>query len=320
MSDTSSLFVVLAAGKGVRMRSALPKVLHPIGGRSMLAHVLTTAQAAGARRLALVVGAQTDPVKSEAARIAPGIELFEQSVQRGTADAVLAARAALAAHSGDVVVMFADTPLIESGAVGKLLAALDAGANVAVMAFEPADPTGYGRVIAGPAGSVAAIREHKDASEAERQIRLCAAGAMAFRVPDVAGLLSRIGNANANGEFYLTDVAAIAAAEGLAVKAVMCSVEEAAGVNSREQLAAAEAVFQTRARRKVMDGGATLIAPETVWFSFDTQVGRDVTIEPNVFFGPGVAVEDGAQILANCHMTGTRIRNGGFVIAVRRSR
>ena len=313
MTETSLLIVLLAAGKGVRMRSDLPKVLHCIGGRPMLGHTLATAQAAGAGRLALVVGPEAGPVRAEAARIAPDIEIFEQPIQAGTGDAVLAARAALERHRGDVLVMFADTPLIEAATLRRLIATLDAGAHLAVLAFEPSDPTGYGRLIADASGRVTAVREHKDASDAERNIGLCAAGAMAFRVPAIARLLSRIGNANASGEYYLTDAIAIAASEGLTVKPVLCSVDEAAGVNSRAQLAAAEAMFQARARRKAMDDGATLIAPETVWFSFDTTIGRDVIVEPNVFFGPGVVVEDGAQILANCHMTSTRIRQGARV-------
>ena len=317
MTETSLLIVLLAAGKGVRMRSDLPKVLHGIGGRPMLGHTLATAQAAGAGRLALVVGPEAGPVRAEAARIAPDIEIFEQPVQAGTGDAVLAARAALERHRGDVLVMFADTPLVEAATLRRLIATLDAGAHLAVLAFEPSDPTGYGRLIADASGRITAVREHKDASDAERNIGLCAAGAMAFRVPAVARLLSRIGNTNASGEYYLTDAIAIAASEGLTVKPVLCSVDEAAGVNSRAQLAAAEAMFQARARRKAMDDGATLIAPETVWFSFDTTIGRDVIVEPNVFFGPGVVVEDGAQILANCHMTSTRIRQGCPCRAVR---
>jgi bifunctional UDP-N-acetylglucosamine pyrophosphorylase/glucosamine-1-phosphate N-acetyltransferase len=324
MPDRPLLIVALAAGKGERMRSALPKVLHPIGGRSMLGHVISTAQGAGATAVALVVGpgagAADSPVRAEIARVAaspavgaPSIEVYEQGQQRGTADAVLAAREALQRQTGDVLVVYADTPLVETATLRQLIAALDAGAQVAVLAFEAADPTGYGRVIVDNAGCVSAIREHRDASATERDVRLCAAGAMAFRVSDIVGLLSRIGNDNAKGEYYLTDAIALASAQGLVAKAVLCTEEEAQGVNTREQLAAAEAVFQNRTRRKVMEGGATLIAPDTVWFSYDTVVGRDVTIEPNVFFGPGVTVEDGVQILANCHFTGARIRTGARV-------
>jgi bifunctional UDP-N-acetylglucosamine pyrophosphorylase/glucosamine-1-phosphate N-acetyltransferase len=311
-SQASLLCILLAAGKGVRMRSTLPKVLHPVGSRPMLAHTLATAQAAGARRIALVVAPDADRVSAEARRLAPEVEIFEQPTQAGTAHAVLAARAALESHRGDVLVMFADTPLVEAMTLRRLIAALDAGAHLAVLAFEPQDPSGYGRLITDGAGRVTAIREHKDATDAERAIGLCAAGAMAFRLPSLGSFLGQIGNKNASGEYYLTDAVALAAGEGRVVRFVTCSVDEALGVNSREQLAAAEAAFQWRARRKAMEG-ATLIAPETVWFSFDTVIGQDVTIEPNVFFGPGVVVEDGAHIMANCHFVGATIRKGARV-------
>jgi bifunctional UDP-N-acetylglucosamine pyrophosphorylase/glucosamine-1-phosphate N-acetyltransferase len=317
MPRSPLLTITLAAGKGERMRSELPKVLHRIGGRSMLAHVLAAAQSAGANSLALVVGAGAAAagslVGAEAARAAPGIELFEQLNQMGTGDAVLAARQALERHRGEVLVVYADTPLIEAATLERLVQALKDGVHIAVLAFEPADPGGYGRLILNDAGRVTAIREHKDASEAEREIGLCAAGALAFRVPDLVGLLSRIGNDNAKGEYYLTDAIALGCADGLVATAVLCTEQEAQGVNSRVQLAAAEAVFQDRARRKAMEGGATLIAPETVWFSHDTTIGQDALIEPNVFFGPGVVVENGAQILANCHITNSRIRAGARV-------
>lgn len=313
MSTQPHLIIILAAGKGVRMHSDLPKVLHRIGGRSMLAHVLATAQEAGASRLALVVAPGMEAVRAEAKTIAPGIDVFEQTHQAGTADAVLAARPAIEAHRGDVTVLFADTPLIEVATLRKLTAALEAGAGIAALGFEPADATGYGRVIVDGEGRVTAIREHDDASEAERRIRLCNAGAMAFRVADLAGLLGRIGKANAKGEYYLPDAIALAAEQGLITRPVVCTGDEAMGINSREQLAAAEAVFQRRARSRAMQAGATLTAPDTVWFSFDTSIGRDVTIEPNVFFGTGVVVEDNVEILANCHMVGVRIRKGARI-------
>jgi bifunctional UDP-N-acetylglucosamine pyrophosphorylase/glucosamine-1-phosphate N-acetyltransferase len=313
MADTALLVVVLAAGKGVRMRSALPKAMHSIGGRSMLAHVLAGAAAAGAGRIAVVVGRGMEPVRAEAVRVAPASEVFEQSEQLGTAHAVLAARAALERHAGTVIVVFADSPLLEPATLRRMIDALDAGARIAVLGFEPADPHGYGRLIVDERGRVAAIREENDASEAERRLRLCNAGAMAFRVPNLVALLAQIGSANAKGEYYLTDAPALAAAAGLVVVPVACSAEEAQGVNSRMELAGAEAVFQRRARRRAMEGGATLTAPETVWFSHDTALGRDVLVEPNVFFGPGVVVEDGAQILANSHIVGTRIREGARV-------
>jgi bifunctional UDP-N-acetylglucosamine pyrophosphorylase / glucosamine-1-phosphate N-acetyltransferase len=313
MTNQPVLIVVLAAGKGVRMRSDRPKVLHAIGGRSMLAHVLDTARAAAEAKLALVVAPGMDAVRAEAARIAPGIEIFEQPVAAGTANAVLAARSALERHAGDVIVVFADTPLLLADTLRRLRQTLQDGAQIAALGFEAPDATGYGRLILDGDRRVTAIREHADASDAERQVGLCNAGAMAFRIGNLADLLSRIGNGNAKSEYYLTDIVAMVADEGLVTRPVSCAPEEALGINSREQLAAAEAVFQARARRKAMERGATLIAPETVWFSFDTTIGRDVIIEPNVFFGPGVAVEDGAHILANCHFVGARIRAGASV-------
>ena len=313
MASQPLLIIILAAGKGVRMRSDLPKVLHPIAGRSMLAHALANARAAGAARLAVVVAPAMDEVRAEAQRIAPDIEVFEQTVPSGTASAVLSARPALERHQGDVIVLFADTPLLEAASLHDLLGALDAGAQIAALGFEAPDATGYGRLLLDAKGRVTAIREHADASEEQRHIGLCNAGAMAFRVADVVGLLARIGNDNAKREYYLTDAVAIAAGDGLTTLPVRCTPEAALGVNSREQLAAAEAAWQRRARRRVMEAGATLVAPETAWLAFDTVLGRDVTIEPNVFFGPGVVVEDGAHILANCHIVGTRIGRGARV-------
>jgi len=310
MSKPPLLIVVLAAGKGVRMASATPKVLHQVAGRSLLGHVLATAQATGAD-LALVAP-PAEAVRVEAARIAPGIGIFEQSRALGTGAAVLAAEPALRRHRGDVLVLFADAPLIELATIERLIGTLQGNA-LAVLAFEPADTTGYGRLIADDAGNVTAIREHGDASEDERRLRLCNAGAIAFRVGDLASLLRRITNANAKGEYYLTDAVEIAVAQGLRARPVMCTPAEALGINTRAQLAEAEAAFQARARRQAMHAGATLIAPETVWLSFDTRIGRDVTIEPNVFLGPGVVIEDGVQILANCHIIGARLRAGARV-------
>ncbi|HET6221924.1 MAG TPA: bifunctional UDP-N-acetylglucosamine diphosphorylase/glucosamine-1-phosphate N-acetyltransferase GlmU, partial [Dongiaceae bacterium] len=279
----------------------------------MLAHVLATARAAGADKLALVIAPGMEAVRAEAVKAAPGIELFEQATQGGTAHAVLAVRGALEQHLGDVIVLFADHPLTEAATLRRMIATLDAGANIAVLGFRPADPSGYGRLVLDGGGRVSAIREHNDASEEERRIGLCNSGAIAFRVPKLAELVARVGNSNIKGEFYLTDAVALAAGDGLAAMPVECEPDEAMGVNSREQLAAAEAAFQARARRRVMEAGATLVAPETVWLSFDTVLGRDVTIEPNVFFGPGVTVEDGAHIMANCHIVGARIGRGARV-------
>lgn len=301
MSQRPLLVVVLAAGQGTRMKSQLPKVLHKIGGRSMLGHVLAVAQSIGADALSVVVGPGMDVVRSEALAQAPGAKVFVQEVQRGTADAVLAAREALASHAGDVLVLYADTPLLPAATLEALRASLDAGAGIAVLGFEAADPTGYGRLLTDKDGWLTAIREEKDVSATERAVRLCNSGVMAFRLGDVLGVLTRVGNDNAKGEYYLTDAVEIARAQGAKAAVVTCAEEDVLGVNSRDQLAVAEAIFQKRARLAVMREGATLIAPETVWLSYDTRIGRDVLIEPNVFFGPGVVVEDGAEIKANCH-------------------
>ncbi len=301
MSPRPLLVVVLAAGQGTRMKSSLPKVLHKIAGRTMLGHVLAAARHLGASATAVVVGPGMDIVRAEAVREAPDAQVFVQQVQQGTADAVLAARDALATHQDDVLVLYADTPLLPASTLESLRASLDAGAGIAVLGFNAADPTGYGRLLVDSDGWLTAIREHKDASESQRAVRLCNSGVMAFRLPDVLGVLSAITNANAKKEFYLTDAVEIARARGARAAVVTCAEDDVLGVNSRDQLAIAEAIFQRRARLAVMQEGATLIAPETVWLSFDTKIGRDVVIEPNVFFGPGVVVEDGAEIKANCH-------------------
>ena len=313
MPQPPLLIVVLAAGMGVRMRSRRPKVLHQLAGRSLLGHALARAQVGGASQIAVVVGPDMDAVRAEVLAHAATAEVFEQARQVGTADAVLAARPALERHRGDVLVLFADTPLIEAATIEQLTATLAQGANIAVLGFNPEDPTGYGRLLVDARGRVTAIREHKEASAAERAQPLCNAGAMAFRVPSFVDLIARIGNANAAKEYYLTDAVAIASSEGLIALPVVCSPQEAMGINTREQLASAESIFQARARAKAMREGVTMIAPETVWLSYDTAFGRDVTIEPNVFFGPGVVVADGAEIGANSHIVGARIGEGARV-------
>jgi bifunctional UDP-N-acetylglucosamine pyrophosphorylase/glucosamine-1-phosphate N-acetyltransferase len=307
------LTVVLGAGKGTRMKSDRPKVMHAIGGRSMLAHVITTAQAGGTDRVAVVAAPGMDDVAVEARRVLPTAQVFTQHTQRGTADAVLAAREALATHAGDVLVMFGDTPLVRSETIRALIAALERGANLAVLGFVAADPTGYGRLLTDPSGSLLAIREHNDATPAERTVTLCNSGLMAFRVPHLLGLLDRIGTANAKGEFYLTDAVELARADGLSCVVVVGDQAEMLGVNSRAQLAEAEAVFQRRARTAAMAAGATLIDPATVWFAYDTRLGRDVVVEPNVFFGPGVTVDDDVVIRASSHLEGASIGKGARI-------
>lgn len=298
------LTVVLAAGKGTRMKSTLPKVLHPIAGLAMLGHVLQAARGAGSGLTAVVVGPGMEGVAREARREARDAEVFVQTEQLGTGHAVLAAGPLLERHKGDVLVLYGDTPLITAATLKRLRGALDGGAAVAVLGFHAADPTGYGRLITDASGDLVAIREEKEASAAEKAVGFCNSGVMAFRLPSVAALLGRIGNDNAKGEYYLTDAVEIARRDGLKAAAIACPEREVMGVNSRDQLAVAERIWQEARRREVMLGGATLIAPETVFFSHDTRIGQDVVIEPNVFFGPGVTVEDRVVIKANSHIQG----------------
>ena len=313
MTAPPLLTIVLAAGKGTRMKSAHPKALHRVAGLSMLGHVLAAAEVAGSDQIAVVVGPDMDAVETEALARAPRAKVFLQREQQGTAHAVLAARAALAGYRGDVLVLVADVPLLTSASIARLRSALEAGNNVAVLGFHAADPDGYGRLLADRSGALVAIREHRDASEAERAVKFCNSGVLAFRCPDLVSLLDRIDTANAKAEYYLTDAVAIARGDGLEAVAVACGEDEALGINSRDHLAAAERIYQDRVRLRMMREGVTLTAPDTVWFSHDTRIGRDVTIEPNVFFGPGVVVEDGVVIHAHCHFWGAHIRKGAEV-------
>ncbi len=309
MTERSLLVVVLAAGEGTRMASRLPKVLHQIAGRSMLHHVLETTRQAGATRVAVVVGPGRDDVAAEALRVRPDAQVFVQEERLGTAHAVLAARAALEAPVDDVLVLYADTPLLRPETLAQLRAPLADGAGVAVLGFRPADPTGYGRLLTDGAELVA-IREEKDATAEERAITFSNAGVMALRGDKALSLLSAIGNANAKGEYYLTDAVEVARAAGLRAVAAEADEDEVAGVNSRLQLAEAESILQKRLRRAAMAGGATLIAPKTVFFSADTKLGRDVIVEPNVVFGPGVTVADDVVIHAFCHLEGAHLESG----------
>jgi bifunctional UDP-N-acetylglucosamine pyrophosphorylase / glucosamine-1-phosphate N-acetyltransferase len=309
----SCLAIVLAAGEGTRMKSARPKVLHAVGGRSLLAHVLAAVAGSGAGRAAVVVGPGREDVAAEARAAMPEAEVFVQADRLGTAHAVLAARPVLERDGfDDLVVAFADTPLVEAGTFARLRAPLAQGAAVAVLGFEARDPAGYGRLIM-DGERLAAIREHRDATDEERAVRFCNAGLMALRGDLALDLLARVGNRNAKGEFYLTDVVELANAAGHAVVAVSAPEAEVQGINDRVQLAAAEADLQARLRRRVMEEGATLLAPETVFLSADTRLGRDVLVEPHVVFGPGVTVEEGAVIHAFSHLEGARVGPGASV-------
>lgn len=301
--------IVLAAGKGTRMRSDLPKVLHRVAGRTMLGHVLAAVQAAGAGRIGVVVEPGQSAVEAEVASAAPGARIHHQAERLGTAHAVLAARETLAEGADDVIVAFGDTPLVTAATLTRLRAPIGQGASVAVLAFDIANPMGYGRVLTQD-GNVTAIREEKDASADERQVGLCNAGLMALSGRHALDLLGRIGNANAAGEYYLTDAVALAVADGLPVAVVAVDEAEAQGVNDRVQLAVAEAEIQSRLRHVAQLGGATLIAPETVFLSADTVLGRDVLVEPHVVFGRRVTIADGCTIHAFSHLEGATLEPG----------
>ncbi len=279
----------------------------------MLAHVLASVAAAGVGNVAVVVGPGRDDVRAETLRIAPHADVFVQSERLGTAHAVLAARVALAAGYDDLIVLFADTPLVTGATILALREALAAGAGVAALGFEAADPFGYGRLLQDSGGRLAAIREEKDASADERAIRLCNAGLMAIDGRRAFELLARIGNDNAKREYYLTDIVELARADGLETRVVVADETEVLGVNDRIQLAQAEAVLQTRLRRAAMAAGTTLVAPETVFLAHDTALGRDVVIEPHVVFGPGVTVADGAVIHSFSHLEGAQIGAGATI-------
>lgn len=306
MASRTCLTLVLAAGEGTRMKSARPKVLHEAAGRSLVGHALSSALAAGASRLAVVIGPDRSDVAEEVHRYATGAQVFVQTERRGTAHAVLAARSALEQPADDILVLFADTPLVRPETLSRMRAALADGAAVAVLGFSASDPTGYGRLIVRD-GELVAIREERDAGPDERKIGFCNAGLMALSGEHALKLLTAVTNDNAKGEFYLTDVVGLARGLGLKTVALEADEAEVQGVNTRAQLASVEAQFQARLRLAAMDNGATLIAPETVFLSADTKLGRDVLIEPNVFFGPGVTVEDFATIRANCHLEGAHV-------------
>jgi bifunctional UDP-N-acetylglucosamine pyrophosphorylase/glucosamine-1-phosphate N-acetyltransferase len=301
--------IVLAAGEGTRMVSALPKVLHRIAGRPLLAHVVAAASES-ADRIAVVVGPGQAPAAEAARRIAPQAEIFVQEERRGTAHAVLAARAAVA-RGDDLLIVYGDTPLVRAETLRSLARAL-ADAAVVLLGFRPSDPTGYGRLVV-EGGQVVAIREERDANPAERRIDLCNAGAMALSGKHALELLERIRDDNAKREFYLTDVVALARGRSLSVAVREATEEEVMGVNDRSQLAGAEAAMQQRLREAAMKGGATLVAPDTVFLSADTKLARDVVVEPYVVFGPGVVVEEGAVIRSFCHLEGSRVGAGASV-------
>ncbi|WP_095200030.1 bifunctional UDP-N-acetylglucosamine diphosphorylase/glucosamine-1-phosphate N-acetyltransferase GlmU [Mesorhizobium carmichaelinearum] len=306
MSQRSCLSVILAAGEGTRMKSVLPKVLHQIAGLPMVAHVAKAAEAAGASSEAIVIGHGAEEMRKAVAKFAPKAETFVQEKRLGTAHAVLAAREAISRGYDDILVMFGDTPLIDAEALTVARSKLAEGAAVVVIGFRPPLPNGYGRLVE-KGGKLIAIREEKDCSEAEKKIGFCNAGMMAVAGAHALKLLDAVGNKNAKGEYYLTDIVEIAGAQGLDVVATEASFENALGINNRAELAQAEGIWQARRRQEAMLSGVTLIAPETVYFSYDTEIGADTIVEPNVWFGPGVKIAGGAKIHAFSHIEGATI-------------
>jgi bifunctional UDP-N-acetylglucosamine pyrophosphorylase / glucosamine-1-phosphate N-acetyltransferase len=312
VGERSCLAIVLAAGEGTRMRSARPKVLHAIAGRSLLAHVLDAVAKAGSTTTAVVVGAGGDAVAAEAKRVVPAAEIFVQAERRGTAHAVLAAKPALARKPDDVLVIFGDTPLIRSQTLARLRAGLAQGAAIVVLGFRPRDPAGYGRLVL-EGDELVAVREELDASEAERAMDLCNGGLMAFAGPTALAILERIGNDNRKGEYYLTDAVAIARSMGLKATVIETEEDDVRGINTNAQLAETEAALQQRLRKAAMEAGVTLVAPETVFLSADTKFGRDVVVEPFVVFGQGVTVEDNAVIRSFSHLDRAHVGKGALV-------
>jgi len=310
MADRTCLAIVLAAGEGTRMRSLRPKVLHGLGGKPLIAHAL--ASMANANAVAVVIGPGQEAVAAEARKLLPQVDIFVQAERRGTAHAALAAEPAIARGYDDLLVAFADTPFVTRATLERLRAPLGNGTAVAVLGFRATDPAGYGRLIV-EGNHLLAIREERDASETERGIPLCNAGVMGLDGRVALDILRQIDDGNNKHEFYLTDAVKIARAKGFDAVTIETEEDEVRGINTRAQLAQAEGVLQQRLRAAAMAGGATLVAPETVFLAADTKLGRDVTVEPYVVFGPGVVVEDGAVIRSFSHLEGAHVGQGASV-------
>jgi bifunctional UDP-N-acetylglucosamine pyrophosphorylase/glucosamine-1-phosphate N-acetyltransferase len=306
------LTIILAAGEGTRMRSDLPKVLHKVGGLPILGHVVRAATGAGATQIAVVTAPGHEQVRQAVAALNPAAQFFEQAERKGTGHAAAMARPLFDAARGYVAVVYGDHPLLRAHNFALVMERLDAGMDAAVLGFEPKDPTGYGRLIT-EGDRLLAIREHKDASPAERAIGLCNACILAFRAEVFRDLIDRLDTDNVQGEYYLTDLVGLANATGRKVGFAVAPENEVLGVNDRAQLAKAEAQFQELRRQDFMEAGVTLHDPATVYFSYDTEIGRDVVIEPNVVFGPGARIGDGVMIRAFSHIEGATVAAGATI-------
>jgi bifunctional UDP-N-acetylglucosamine pyrophosphorylase/glucosamine-1-phosphate N-acetyltransferase len=307
----STALIILAAGQGTRMNSDLPKVLHHIAGAPLLVHAMKSGAALEPAHTVIVAGHGAEAVTAAAQGFDEDASVVLQTEQLGTGHAVRMAEPALAGFSGDALVLYGDTPFVRPETLEKMAAAR-AHHDVVVLGFHAADPGRYGRLVMA-ADSLSKIVEFKDASNEERAITLCNSGVVMAGAKTLFSLLADVTNENASGEYYLTDIVALARARGLSATAVTCDESETMGVNSRDQLAAAEAAFQSRARRQALEDGVTLTAPDTVHFAHDTVIGRDTIIEPNVFFGPDVTIESGARIRAFSHLEGCHVSRGAIV-------
>lgn len=309
---TAIAAIILAAGKGTRMKSDLHKVLHPVAGRPMLLHLMDSVDSLAPERKVVVVGDKADQLRDVLGDTA---DIALQEPQLGTGHAVQQAEGALAGFAGDVLILYGDVPFVPAATMRDMLARLHApdAPAVVVLGFDAADPHHYGRVIADGGGRIARMVEYKDANDAERACTICNSGLMAVRAADLFALLARVTNANAAGEYYLVDIVNLAIADGRACALVLTQEADVQGINSRAELAGAETAWQARRRRRAMDDGVTLVAPESVWFSHDTEIGRDVLIEPNVWFGPGVRIADTVVIRGFSHIEGATIGSGAEI-------
>ena len=307
----SNSVIILAAGKGTRMESDLPKVLHHLAGAPMLLHVMKSSATLEPERLVIIAGHGADAVGAVARDYSETAQVVLQSEQLGTGHAVSQAKSALADCTGDVIVLYGDTPFVRPETLQTLLAARKT-ADIVVLGFQAANAGRYGRLVM-QGSAVSRIVEYKDASEQERAITFCNSGVICAKADVLFSLLEAVGNDNASKEYYLTDIVQLANDRNLSVAAVHCDEAETMGINSRAELAQAEASFQSRTRMEMMALGVSLTAPETVYFAYDTVLGRDSQVEPNVVFGPGVTVENGARIRAFSHLEGCHISSGAVV-------
>ncbi|MCA8867518.1 MAG: bifunctional UDP-N-acetylglucosamine diphosphorylase/glucosamine-1-phosphate N-acetyltransferase GlmU [Rhodobacteraceae bacterium] len=309
----STALILLAAGKGTRMNSDLPKVMHPLAGVPMFLHALKAGIECGAERVVIVAGHGADMVAGAAANHDSEVEIVIQEQQLGTADAVKQARDNLGDFDGNVIVLYGDTPFIRTETLDAMLLARRKGAAVVVLGFEAAKPGNYGRLMLNGQNELTAIIEAKDASPEQKAVTLCNSGVICADAGLLFDLVAQVGNNNASGEYYLTDIVALATARGQQCAVVTCDEAETLGINSRAELAMAEQAFQARARAEAMENGVALAAPDSVFFAFDSVIGRDAVIGPNVVFGPGVTIESGAEIRAFCHLEGCHVSQGAVV-------